>query len=335
MSATTVAATSDIEKAVELLRTAGSVVVIGHINPDGDALGSVFALTAALRSIGVPAVPTWGSRHRDQPPAPLSAELEQVLPTEGLELRPEVLPSAPDVVVSCDTAAATRLGTLQPLLEQAGAVIVVDHHAVGEAFGDVRLVDEHAFCTGVLVTELIDHLGVDLTPEIANAVYLALVTDTGRFGFSATSADDHRLAARLLEAGADNVAVAEAVYASASRGYLTMVSRVTARAVIDDQLICSYVTLEDLEDAGSSADEPDGLIELLRSVGGIDVTCFLRETRPGEWRSSLRSRGGTDVAAVAHALGGGGHRMAAGFTGHGDAEDVLAAVRSHLPGSTS
>ncbi len=319
--------TEPITQAAALLRDAGTVVVVGHINPDGDALGSVFAITAALRAIGVEAIPTWGARHDGEAPAPLEDAWARFLPATERVVAPAELPDTVDVVVSCDTAAASRLGTARPVLDRAGTVVVVDHHAVGDGFGDIRVVDEQASCTGVLALRLIDALGVTVTPGIAAAVYLALLTDTGRFSFASTTPEDHRVAARLLEAGADHTAVARAVYDSASRGYLDLVGVVTGRAQITDDVVASWVTQEDLSRTGTGEHEPDGLIDLLRKVDGVDVTCFLRQTTAGTWRSSLRSRGAVDVAEIAHGLGGGGHRMAAGFTGHGDPQTIVDEVR--------
>ena len=320
--------------AADVLRAADSVVVAGHINPDGDALGSVFALTAALRHLGIKAVPSWGSRDAAEPPAPLEPALS-FLPCAEDVRGPDDLPAAPDVLVACDTAARSRLGTLAPLVEQAGTVIVVDHHAVGDGFGDLRVVDPGASCTGVLVLGLIDALDVPLDATMADALYLALLTDTGRFAFAATTPADHLVAARLLTAGADHVGVTRAVYESASRGFLALVSRVTARALVTDELIASWVTREDLEQTGAGEEETDGLIDLLRKVAGVDVTCLLRETPQGTWRTSLRSRGQTDVAAVAAELGGGGHRMAAGLTGHGTLDAVLGQIRDGLARATA
>ncbi|HUG84855.1 MAG TPA: DHH family phosphoesterase [Euzebya sp.] len=318
-----------LHRAADVLRGAGTVVVAGHVNPDGDALGSVFALTAALRHLGVKAVPSWGSRDADEPPPVLEPALG-FLPCAEDARAPDDLPAAPDVVVACDTAAASRLGTLAPLAEAASTVIVIDHHAVGDGFGDIRLVDEYASCTGVLVLALIDALDVPLGAAMADALYLALLTATGRFAFASTTPTDHRVAARLLEAGADHVAVTRAVYESASRGYLALVARVADRAVVADDLVVSWVTRTDLVQTGTGEEETDGLIDLLRKVEGIDVTCLLRETPQGTWRTSLRSRGACDVAAVAAGLGGGGHRMAAGFTGRGTVESVLADIRVRL-----
>jgi phosphoesterase RecJ-like protein len=318
-----------ITQAAEVLRAARSAVVVGHINPDGDALGSVFAVTATLRTLGVPAIPTWGARHEGEDPTPLDPAWD-FLPHADAVRHPGALPSECDVVVACDTAAASRLGTAEGVLARAGTVIVLDHHAVGDGFGDLRVVDDTASCTGVLALRLIDELGVPLTRAIADALYLALLTDTGRFSFASTTAEDHRVAARLLDAGADHVAIARAVYDSASAGYLDLVARVTGRASIDDRVVASFVTQQDLEETATGEHEPDGLIDLLRKVDGVDVTCFLRQTTAGTWRSSLRSRGATDVAAIAHRMGGGGHRMAAGFTGHGDPHDILDEVRQLL-----
>lgn len=318
-----------IDKAVPLLTNAESIVVTGHINPDGDALGSLFALTAALRHIGIDAIPTWGSRHDGQPPAPLEAALE-FLPWADAVVAPTDLPQDIDVVVSCDTAASSRLGTAEPILHNASAVVVVDHHAVGDGFGDVRIVDPTASCTGVLALRLIDALGVPLDKSMADALYLALLTDTGRFSYAATTPADHMVAARLMQAGADHVRINRAVYESASRGYLDLVSRVTSRAHVDDNLVVSWVTQDDLNQTDTEEHEPDGLIDLLRKVQSVDVTCFLRQTTAGTWRTSLRSRGGVDVAGIAHEFGGGGHRLAAGFTGTGDVEDIVAAVRQRV-----
>lgn len=329
-----------LAEAAAVLRAARTVVVTGHVNPDGDALGSLLAVTAALRAAGIDAIPSWGSRHADEPPAQLDPSL-CFLPSRELVRDPADLPPAPDVLVACDTAAVGRLGTLAPLAAAAGTVVVIDHHAVGEVFGDIRIVDEAASCTGVLALALIDALEVPLDPEIADALYLALLTDTGRFAFASTTPADHRVAARLLEAGADHVGITRAVYESVSPGYLGLVARVTARAVVADDVVASWVTLADMAATGSGEHETDGLIDLLRKVAGVDVTCLMRQTPHGTWRTSLRSQGAVDVARIAAELGGGGHRMAAGFTGHGTAEDLLADIRRRLasaagaPGTTS
>lgn len=323
----------DLEQAIgaasELLRGARTVVVVGHIDPDGDALGSLLATSAALDALGVDVHPSWGGRDAETPPAPLEPALS-FLPLRGRVRAPEDLPPRPDVLVCCDTAAATRLGTLQPLVDAAASVVVIDHHAVGDGFGDIRIVDDSASCTGVLVLRLIDALGVELTPAMADALYLALLTDTGRFSFSATSPSDHRVAARLLEAGADQVGVTRAVYESASPGYLGLVARTTGRAQVTPELVWSWTTREDLDLSGADPHETDGLIELLRRVDTVDVALLMRETESGRWRSSLRSRGSTDVAAIAQRLGGGGHHLAAGFTADGDPADIADRVRAEL-----
>lgn len=321
--------TERVQQAAKALAGAATAVVCGHVDPDGDALGSMLAITAALRAIGVDAQPAWGARDETAPPAPLDPALS-FLPGADRVAVPETVTPNPDVLVCCDTAAPGRLGTLQPLLQRAGTVIVVDHHAVGQPFGDIRLIDEGASSTGVIALGLIDALGVALTPDIANALYLAILTDTGRFSFAATSAADHLAAARLHEAGADHVRVARAVYESASSGYLPLVARVTARARVDGGVLWSHTTQADLAETGAEPHETDGLIELLRRVEAHDVVLLLRQTTAGRWRCSMRSRGGTDVAAIAESFGGGGHRMAAGFTADGDPADVARAVAGRL-----
>ena len=315
-------------RAVEALRGASTAVVVGHVNPDGDALGSLLALTAALRALGVDARPAWGGRDATTPPAPLDAGLA-FLPCTDLVGGP--LPEAPDVLVCCDTAAAARLGTLQPLVDRAGTVVVVDHHDTGDGFGDIRVVDPAASSTGILALALVDSLGVALDPGIASALYLAILTDTGRFSFASTTPADHRAAARLIEAGADHVGVARAVYESATAGYLPLVARVAQRAVVGPALTWSWTTQADLVEADAGDHETDALIELVRKVDVSDVALFMRETPSGRWRCSLRSRGATDVSAIAGRFGGGGHRMAAGFTGDGDPSAIAEQVLALLP----
>ena len=317
-------------RAAEVLQRARSVVVTGHIDPDGDALGSLLALTAGLRDIGVDAVACWGARSAGEDPAPIRQSWRPLLPALAHIREASALPPQPDVLLACDTAAAARLGTLASLVDAAGCTVVVDHHAVGDGFGDVRLVDATASSTGVLALGLLDALGVGLTPAIANALYLAILTDTGRFGFAATSPADHHAAARLLEAGADQVAVARAVYEHASPGYLPLVGRVMGRVAVDDTAAVCWVTQQDLADTGAGWDETDGLLDLLRKVAGPDVAVLLRESPSGRWRTSLRSRGATDVAEVAGTFGGGGHRLAAGCTLDGSVEDVVASLRRRL-----
>lgn len=313
------------------LREASDVVVLGHVDPDGDALGSIFALTAALRHLGVPAVASWGSREAGQPPALLPPGYD-FLPCLDAAAAPDELPAAPDVLVCCDTAAPGRLGTLAGLLDTAGTTIVVDHHATATPYGTIRVVDPAAAATTVLVAQLIAELAVPLDEGIANALYLGLVTDTGRFSFSSTSPSDLRLAAELMEAGAEASRIARHVYDTATLGWLRLMGAALARVQVDPDadLIWGAVHQADFTSADADADDAEGLLDLLRRVADIDVACLMRETPGGQWRVSLRSRGGTDVAAIAAAFGGGGHRLAAGFTAPGPPEAIAAAVTDLL-----
>ena len=332
-------ATDDVDASLQLaarvLAGARTAVVTGHVDPDGDALGSLLAITAGLREVGVQAHACWGAREVTGTPAPVPTAWAPLLPALEHVRQPVQLPAEVDVLVVCDSAAPSRLGTLQPMLDRARCTIVIDHHAVGEPFGDIRVVDEGSSSTGLLALRLLDHLEVTPTPSVANALYLAILTDTGRFSFPATGAVDHRAAARLLDAGADPAAVARAVYESASHGFLGLVGLVAERAEVRDGALVSWVLQSDLTETGARWEETDGVLALLRQVGGVDVTCLLRQTDEGRWRTSLRSRGGRDVAAVAAAFGGGGHRMAAGCTLDGSLTEARDAIASALAGRES
>lgn len=315
--------------AAERLRSARQVVVTGHIDPDGDALGSLLAVTAGLRQLGIEASAAWGARHQGGQPAPVPVAWRPLLPAlDRLVTEPADLPGAIDVLVCCDTATADRLGTLAPLVDRAATTIVIDHHAVGDPFGQMRLVSDSASSTGVIALALLDRLRVVLTPPIATALFLAILTDTGRFAYPATSSADLRAAARLMDAGADHAGVARAVYEHTSPGFVKLLSRVLHRAQIDEGMVLSWATQADLDETGAAWEETDGLIGPLRAVRDRDLTCLLRESDHRRWRTSLRSRGATDVAAVAERFGGGGHRMAAGLTAEGDIVDVVAQIRS-------
>jgi phosphoesterase RecJ-like protein len=308
--------------AAAALEAAERIVALGHVGPDGDALGSALGLALAARAVGKEAWASFGEpfwvprqfRYLEQ--APL--------------VPPGELTGPYDVVVACDTAAPERLGSALPVARGARTLIVVDHHLSNGGFGDVLVIDPGAAATAQLVYPLLERLGWPIGEGVAMALYTGLVTDTGRFQYSATTAEVHRVAARLLEAGAVPEIVGRHVYEEAPFGYLEVVGAVLSRAEIDAEarLVWSQLFAADLEAAGVRYEDTDGLIDVLRLAEEADVACLLKELEPGVLKGSLRSRGRVDVAAVAAAFGGGGHHNAAGFTAHGEAADVIAQIRA-------
>jgi phosphoesterase RecJ-like protein len=306
------------------------VLLTCHVNPDGDALGSMLAVGLALRRLGFSAVSA-------SFPEPFEvAGVFEFLPGLDLLVPPAAAPGRPDLAVSFDAASASRLGELLPAMAAAPCWLVLDHHATNLGFGSVRLIDPAAAATAVVAARLLDRLGLELDQDIATCIYVGVITDTGSFRFDTTTAEVLSLAARLVDAGARPAEVARNVFDTRPFAAIQLLAGVLNRADLDAGaaggrgLITAYATQADLDRHGQRAQVLESFMDVLRTAAEADVACLLKPAGPDRWSVSLRSRGGTDVAAVAVALGGGGHRLAAGFTGSGDAAAVLAAVRRQL-----
>ena len=334
MTATSADATTRTPAAVlAAAADAGARVVLsGHVQPDADALGSTLALAEGLRRRGARVSATFPG------PPVLPASLDWLPGAEGL-LPSTAVDTAPDVFVGLDVASPARLGELAGLLERAGTSVVVDHHASNAGFGDVRLVDPACPATVVLVTGLLDELGVALDAELATLLYAGLAADTGSFRFGSTRPETHLLAARLLGTGIDHAAISRRLFDTAPFGWLRLLSAVTGRAVLEPEvgggLVWTWSSTAEAAGHGLPGEQLEALVDVLRSTAEADVACVLKGQDDGTWSVSLRSRGATDVARVAMALGGGGHRAAAGFTSHADRDGTVEAIRSHLSSSTT
>jgi phosphoesterase RecJ-like protein len=244
------------------------------------------------------------------------------------------VPSSPEVFVSLDAASTGRLGELAPLLERAGTSVVLDHHASNPGFGDVRVVDPGAPATVTLVAGLLDELGVTLDADIATCLYAGLAADTGSFRFGSTRPDTHVLAARLLGTGIDHAAISRRLFDTAPFGWLRLLSLVTGRARLETGvgagLVWTWSSTAEAAEHGLPAEQLEALVDVVRSTEEADVACVLKGQDDGTWSVSMRSRGATDLSRVAMALGGGGHRAAAGFTWTAERDGCIAAIRREL-----
>ncbi|MFP4311191.1 MAG: DHH family phosphoesterase [Nitriliruptoraceae bacterium] len=286
------------------------VVIAGHIRPDGDALGSVLALHHALGRAGARTVPVIGEH-----PLRLEAGMAR-LPGIAEVRDATTLPAAAavDLLVTVDAASPARLGAVARYLDAGVETVVYDHHARREDFGDVTVNAPEAAATVLLLARLLDELALPFDPEVADALYVGLVTDTGRFSYAATDPSALQLAARLLEAGVDQATWTQALYETRPLAELAVLGTALARAQLHPEVALVATHLEADELAGATA---EGLIDLVRTVEGAEVALTLLPEGPGTWKGSLRSRGRADVGRIAAALGGGGHRLAAGFTASG------------------
>ncbi|WP_245159251.1 bifunctional oligoribonuclease/PAP phosphatase NrnA [Blastococcus sp. TF02A_35] len=304
-----------------------TVVLSGHVQPDADALGSTLALAEGLRRRGARVLATFPG------PFTLPASLGWIPGAEGL-VPSDAVPSSPDVFVSLDAASPGRLGELAPLLDRAATSVVVDHHASNPGFGRVRVVDPTAPATVTLVADLLDGLGVTLDEHLATCLYAGLAADTGSFRFGSTRPDTHELAARLLSTGIDHAAISRRLFDTAPFGWLGLLSVVTGRASLEPDvgagLVWTWSSAAEAGEHGLPGEQLEALVDVIRSTQEADVACVLKGQTDGSWSVSLRSRGGTDVSRVAMAMGGGGHRAAAGYTSHLDREGTVEALRAEL-----
>ena len=323
---------TDLDRVVEALRAHDRFLVTTHENPDGDALGSLLGATIALRSLGKDAVMYLAGD------APLPGEYG-FLPLE--ELRRELPADTEDrVLLALDCANESRLGPSPAPLERTKLVIDIDHHHDNTRFGAVNLIVADASSTAEIVRDVLSELGVALTADIAEALYVGLVTDTGRFQYSNTTPRALLLAAELVEAGADVQSIFQHVYENVKFAKLKLVGRALEHARLLDggRLVVSYLLRSDFAEAGAVEPYSEGIIDYLRQVEGAELVALIREPPRDDGpthRVSLRSNSElVDVSAIARASGGGGHRQAAGFSSEESLEDVIAFIHREFVAAT-
>jgi phosphoesterase RecJ-like protein len=303
---------SDLGQVVEALRSHDRFLVTTHENPDGDALGSMLGVTLGLRQLGKDARMVLLSE------APLPGEYQFMALDDLARTLPE--DTGERVLVAVDCANESRLGPDPEVLQHAPLVLDIDHHHDNTRFGDVNLIVPEASSTGEIVYDLLRLLGVRITPQISEPLYIALVTDTGRFQYTNTTPKALRLAAELMEAGADVHRIFQGVYESVQFAKLKLLARALQRAEVYEggRLVISHLVRTDFAEVGAAEPYSEGIIDYLRAVEGADMAALIREPPRGgapARRVSLRaSTDEIDVSAIARELGGGGHRQAAGFS---------------------
>ena len=313
---------TDMQAVVAALRANERFVVTSHEAPDGDALGSLLATGLALQQLGKDVVMYLGG------PAPLPGEYRFLeLEARGLQReRPEDFGERTLVAVDC--ASRSRVGAEPGVVDAATFTVNIDHHHDNPRFGDVNLVVADASSTGEVLADVLRELGVTITPAIAEALYIALVTDTGRFQYANTTPKALRLAAELVEAGADVNRVFQGVYENVQFAKLKLLARALDRAHVLEggEIVVSHLVRDDYEAVGATEPYSEGIIDVLRSVEGSLVSAMIREPpRDGgpARKVSLRSSvDAIDVSAIARKSQGGGHRAAAGFSSDLSVEEL-------------
>ncbi len=322
---------SELAAVADAIREHDRFVLTTHENPDGDALGSLLAANLALEQLGKDTVMVL---HGD---APLPVEYG-FMPLGGLQRRwPEDV--AERVLLAVDCANESRIADPE-VLGRVPLSINVDHHHDNTRFGRINVVVADASSTGEVLRDLFRELDIELTPDIAEALYIALVTDTGRFQYTNTTPKALRLAAELVEAGADVHRVFQGVYESVQFAKLKLLARALERAQVFEggRIVVSYLVRTDFTEVGAPEAYSEGIIDPLRSVEGADMAVLIREpprqdgpTRRVSLRASIDE---LDVSAIARKSGGGGHRQAAGFSSEASIEEITDFVRREFLASS-
>ncbi len=316
---------TELEAVADAIRTHDRFLVVTHENPDGDALGSMLGMTLGLRTIDKDVVMYLTGT------APLPGEY-RFLELSGVQRElPHDLEER--VLIAVDCARERRIGETATGVDRAKLVLDVDHHHDNSNFGNVNLIDAEASSTAEIVRDVLHELHVPLTPEIAEALYVGLVTDTGRFQYTNTTPKALRLAAELVEEGADIHGIFRYVYETVQFSKLKLLARALERAQLFEggRLVVSYLLKDDFGDVGAEEPYSEGIIDYLRAVEGSDMVALIREPPRNEGparRISLRSsHDEVDVSAIARHAGGGGHRQAAGFSSERPINEIVEFIR--------
>jgi phosphoesterase RecJ-like protein len=313
-----------IERIVNEIAAAGSVLLTAHESPDGDAVGSALAMACVLKRLGKDVTIYFCD------PLP---ELYAFLPLAD-EAVTAIPPRHFDLCIVLDVGEFRRAGAELVNFKGIGKYINIDHHLECDRFGHVNLIDPAACATGALVHRIIKSGGYGIDYETALCIYTAVITDTGSFRYSNANPEAFTIAAEMVAHGVKTWTVAEKLYESQPQKRLELLALALATlSVLPGGEIASIsVTLDMYERTGTTAELTDGFVNYPRSIRGVEVALFFREVNPGLVKVGFRSKGKVDVSALAAVFGGGGHHNAAGCTITGSLDEVREMVFTRLAG---
>jgi phosphoesterase RecJ-like protein len=323
-------ARGDLARIADLIRANRKFLLTTHEGPDGDALGSLLGMQRMLEAIGKDSVMFLAAKEFPLPIEYRHLPLEDVFHEAPADIRDRV-------VIFLDCGNIDRM-PVDFLREDGMAVVNIDHHHDNTDFGDFKFVDPGASSTAEIVFELAMELDVKVSAAIARALYIGIVTDTGKFMYDSTDARTHEVAAELLRAGVDVDDVNQRLYESMPIEKLRLLSRAldNIELLCDGQLIITYIREEDYRAAGAGEEMTEGIIDHLRAVDGIRVAAVVRDqVSRGPVTRKISLRAGdehTDVSVIARTFGGGGHVRAAGCSSELDFPEIVAQICDQLAG---
>lgn len=313
---------SELNRILELIRGSKRILISSHENPDGDAIGSTLALGLGLEQIGKEVV----LYNKDGVP-----ELLQFLPqSDRIRKSLKDVEGTFDIAFAVDCTGTQRAGEEFEDFLRTGRcrrVVIVDHHQTNNSSADLHLLDPRSSSTGVIVYSVLKSLSVEIDNAIAENVYTTIIGDTGSFRYSNTNPETFRVAAELVEHGVDPAEVSEALFESEPLRKLKLIGLVlnTLEVSADKRIASVFVDRNMFAESGARREDTEGIVNIPRSIKGVEVAVFFREETGKDgslWKVSFRSKGKVDVAEIAEAFGGGGHKRAAGCSVPGSLTEV-------------
>ncbi len=308
----------------DVLRASQTVAVLTHVRPDGDAIGSQLAMVLALQKLGKTVV----AYNEDGLPDTFA-----FLTGSEIITKPPAQPRYFDVLLALDTAAKNRLGTAIQGVGAYKTLVNIDHHASNPGYGDLNYIEVQAPATGQIIYELLQDQKLPFFPAIADALFVAISTDTGSFRYQNTTAQTFEIAGKLVEAGVDLAAISNRVYESYPKRRILLLGRLLNDATFhaNDRIATFSLTQETKQRLAIDPADIDGLIDVIRSIDTVVVAIFFEELPDQRVRISVRSKDPKiDANRICSTWGGGGHQLAAGARIRGTLEEVRTKVINHV-----
>ncbi len=293
------------KEAIECAKGANLVYIVAHINPDGDAIGSTFAVYYALKQLGKDVHVIM----------PSYSDAFSFLP--GVDTRVDgVKEEKYDLLIALDSSDYTRLAMSEEDFNKAEKIIMLDHHMKSRPYGDFQYIFEEKSSASEIAYLFIKELGVNIDENISTLIYAGIMTDTGSFNYNNTSSDTLRIAAELLDYGAKYVEVCKKLNDTMKEGKLKLIAKTVDNMEVyyDGKMRYSCVKYDDIASFGLDDEESEGMTNYLRAVKGTKVAVYVRQRSDGTYKVSMRSDGTVDISRIAISFGGGGHPRAAGYT---------------------
>jgi phosphoesterase RecJ-like protein len=305
---------TDYQKALELISKSNNVLITSHVKPDGDSCGCIITIIEAFKPFGkkitpllLSSLPDWYKFLFDTPPA----VLDENITIEQLKQ------AAFDLIIIVDTNSYTQLPDFEDYLKAIDTpVLVIDHHLASDGIGDVELIDSCAAAAALVVYDVLKFAKLQIIPKIAQALFVAIATDTGWFQFNNTDSRVHRVCAELIEAGVHPAEIYHRLYQNFSPQRIKLMTKMFDNLELHfhGRYAVQHLLRSDFDETGANLNDTENLIDECRRIRTVEVAALFVEMPDGKIKCSLRSRGTVNVGQIAQKLGGGGHKLASGVT---------------------